>query len=1009
MRRVSFFMVILIFGIGLWLRKPESVLSVNEKLENNWSYERYSTPWVDSVFASLSLEERIAQLIMIDVSSDRDEGYMDHITRLVREYNIGGITFFKGGPLRQVFLTNRLQSQAKTPLFIAMDAEWGPAMRLDSLVSFPRKMTLGAIDDDFMIYQMGIEIGRQLKRLGVHISFAPVIDVNNNPANPVINFRAFGENRYSVAEKGIAYMHGLQDAGIIACAKHFPGHGDTDTDSHYALPFIRHPLEQIDSIHIFPFRKLINEGLNAIMVAHLEMPSLEAESGLASTLSYNIVTKLLKTEMGFGGLVITDALQMKGVSDYFEPGELALRALLAGNDILLIPGDVRAAVRTIKNAVLDEVVPEELVNYRCKKVLYYKEKAGLNNFRYIQPENLMDDLLTMQARKLNKQLAEASMTLVRNENNMIPVTGLDKKRIAALSIGAPPGNIFHKMLGNYAGVSYYGIDKYHSAQGASNIRKKLSEYELVIISVHNNSLFPSDNYGINGRTVDLVGSITAEQQVVLCIFANPYSLTMFGDAVLDADAVLVAYQEGQYFEEAAAQAVFGGIQTKGRLPVNAGTHFKAGLSIVSPASMRIRYGYPEETGIRSELLRRIDSLATEGIRKKAYPGCQIAVIKDGVMIYNKAFGFHTYDSIRPVSVNDIYDLASITKIAATTASIMHLADKGTIELNKPVTDYYPLLSNTDKENITVRQLLAHQGGFVSWIPFYRATMANGRYIHGIYNNNNSEGFSTKVANGLFINNNYRDTIFDQIFRSERITNASYRYSDLGFIIMAEMIEGLTNKRIDEFADSILYRPLGLSSMTYRPLLKFSKEQIVPSENDTKWRRQYIHGHVHDPTAAMLGGVSGHAGLFSNANDLATLMYVFLNEGSYGGKQYFDKKTIKEFTRLQYFFSENRRGLGFDKPSLRPDETSPACRSASPLSFGHSGFTGTLAWADPLENLVFVFLSNRTYPSSDNRLIIEKNIRTNIQQVVYDAIYYSRFLDGISYGNTIKNNFDSLNN
>lgn len=967
----------------------------------------FSTHWVDSVFATLSLEERIAQLIMIDVHSDGDEAYMNRIARLVMEHNIGGVTFFRGGPVRQALLTNRLQSQAKTPLFISMDAEWGPAMRLDSLTPFPRKMTLGAIEEDYLIYKTGAEIGRQLKRLGVHINFAPVIDVNNNHANPVINFRAFGDSRYRVSEKGIAYMHGLQDAGIIACAKHFPGHGDTDIDSHHALPLLQHPFAEIDSIHLFPFRNLINEGLQAVMVAHLETPSLEPTLGLASTLSHNIVTNLLQSEMGFSGLVITDALQMRGVSDRMQPGELALHALMAGNDILLIPGSVPAAIETIKSAVLDGVIPEELVNHKCKKVLFFKEKAGLNSFQYIPVEGLMDDLQSTDARILNKQLAEASITLLHNNNEVIPVMGLDNKRIAALAIGSDAGNTFHKMLSNHGAVSFYGIDKHHTRKGASNIREKLADYDMVIISVHNNSYFMTNNYGINGRTIDLVSSIAREQEVVLSIFANPYSLALFGDHILDVEAVLVAYEEGRYFEEAAAQAIFGGIQTQGRLPVNASGHFLAGLGIVSPSPMRIRFGYPEEVGVRSELLNRIDTIATTGIRAMAYPGCQVAVIKNGVMIYNKAFGHHTYDSIIPVSVTDIYDLASITKIAATTASMMHLVDKGTVELDKPVTDYYPSFSDTDKSVITLRQLLAHQGGFVSWIPFYRATIENGRYLEGIYNSRNTANFSTKVANRLFINNNYRDTIINQILQSERITNSRHRYSDLGFIIMAEMIEGLTGSSIDHFADSILFRPLGLSSMGYRPLLRFSQNCIVPTENDTKWRRQLVHGHVHDPAAAMLGGVSGHAGLFSNASDLARLMYVFINNGQYGGQQFFDPETIKEFTRTQYVFNENRRGLGFDKPSLRPDETSPACISASPFSFGHSGFTGTLAWADPLENVVFVFLSNRTFPNSNNRLIIENNIRTNIQQVVYDAIYYSRFLDKQNDGN-IKNNSNLIN-
>lgn len=953
--------------------------------------DRYSTPWVDSVFATLSLDQRIAQLIMVEVHSDRSEAYENEITRMIMQHNIGGVAFFKGTPTSQVRFTNRLQSQVQTPLFVAMDAEWGPAMRLDSTIAFPRQMALGAVQDDQLIYDMGVEIGRQLKRLGVHINFAPVVDVNNNADNPVINFRAFGECPEQVANKGIAYMLGMQDAGVIACAKHFPGHGDTSDDSHHTLPFLNQSREGLEETHIYPFRRLIDEGLQSIMIAHLEIPALEPRAGRPSSLSKNIVTDLLKRDLGFDGLVFTDGLQMRGVSDHFKPGELELQALLAGNDILLFPKSITAAKRTIKQAIDDGIISEELINLKCRKVLYYKQKAGLDDFKYIPGDELINDLNSPAAMLINKALAEAAVTLVRNEQNMVPVRGLQYQRIAALSIGDYSGNSFHRMLANYAPVSFYGIDKHHSPEGARRMLQKLESYDMIILSVHNNSFFPSRNYGINGRTVALVNKISKRHKVVLNLFANPYSLAFFEDNILHSDAVIIAYQDDLEFREAAAQAIFGGLKITGSLPVSSGNHFPEGHSIITAEPERIRFGFPEEAGIRAEYLDRIDSLATNGIRMQAYPGCQIAIIKDGIMIYNKAFGHHTYDSTRAVTNSDIYDLASITKIAATTASVMHLADQGIIDLDQPIGRYLTFLENSDKADIRLRHLLAHQARLFPWIPFFSSTMNNGRYLEGIYQNRQSGSYPVKVADNLFLNVAYRDTIFTQLINSDLLKKSEYRYSDLGFILLAELIETLTGQSIDAYVDHFLYQPLGLTTMGYLPLKRFDSDRITPSENDEIWRKQIVRGHVHDQTAAMLGGVSGHAGLFSNALDLAILMQMFLNNGSYGGEQLFSNETVKEFTRVQFFFNNNRRGLGFDKPQIKRDEPGPASQSASPLSFGHSGFTGTLAWADPVENLIFVFLSNRTYPDMNNRIIIEKNIRTSIQQAVYDAIYLSRII------------------
>lgn len=984
MRRFFLIFFPLVILIVIFPGLPAETYSGNER--NKAEYPPgYSTPWVDSVFASLDLEQRIAQLLMIRVHTDRDKEYYNEMVRLVRRYNLGGVAFFRGNPLEQLLLTNRMQSQAQTPLLVAIDAEWGLSMRLDSTIAFPRKMALGAIADERLIYNMGHEIGQQLKRLGVHISFAPVLDVNNNPDNPVINFRSFGERPQNVARKGLAYMQGLQDAGIIACGKHFPGHGDTDADSHHTLPLLNHTVEEIKAIHLYPFLQLINNGLHSVMIAHLEIPALEGEEGLAATLSHRIVTDLLKNEMGFEGLVITDALDMRGVSDYFEPGELELRALMAGNDILLLPADVPKAINTIKTSIRQGLIDEELVNRTCKKILYFKEMAGLHTFNYLMPDRLFEDLNNNMANMLKKQLTEASLTLVRNENNLIPVTDLSNKRIAALSVGEYPGNTFHQMLANYAPVSLYGIDKYHTPQRAYQMVQQLKEYDLVIVSVHNNSYFVRDDYGINGKTVGLIYSIARDNDVVLSLFANPYSIAFFDDEILSIESILVAHEEGQVFEEAAAQAIFGAFPLQGSLSVSAGNHFPAGKGLLSSPASRIRFGMPEETGIPAELLKDIDSMAIRGIKNRAYPGCQIAIIKDGVMIYNRSFGYHTYDILSPVLTTDIYDLASITKTAATTAAAMRLVDKGLLDIDKPLSHYLPWLTGTNKEHINLREMMAHQGRLASWIPFYRETMIEDQYAEGIYHWQRTGDYPVQVAHNLYISKGYQDTIYAQLAASELLEENSYTYSDLGFILMGDIIAQVTGMGIDRYIDREFIRPLGLSTMGYLPANRFSTRRIVPTENDTRWRKQVIHGHVHDPAAAMLGGVAGHAGLFSNATDLAIMMQLLLNEGSYGGEQYFNQETVNEFTSVQFLENNNRRALGFDKPGTGADRNRIPAPCASPASFGHTGFTGTMAWADPEENLVFVFLSNRTYPDQHNTTISRDSIRTNIHQAIYDAI------------------------
>jgi len=984
----------------------QSLTATNNKSKNNSInfYDKYSTPWVDSVFNSLTLEERIGQLLMIRVHtdqkvsqervhdvlinkilSDEELTYFDSIINLIEKYNVGGVAFFKGYPHRQVSKTNLFQKHTKVPLFIAMDAEWGLNMRLDSTIKFPYQMTLGAITDNDLIYNMGQEIGRQLRQIGVNINFAPVADVNSNPLNPVINFRSFGECRYNVAGKSVAYMRGMQDWGIIANAKHFPGHGDTYTDSHFTLPIIEHEHNLIDSIHLYPFKVLFDSGVKSIMTAHLHIPAYDDTKDLAATLSENVVTELLQNQLGFDGLIITDALDMRGVSDYFESGELELRALKAGNDILLLPEDVPAAIKRIKNAVKNNEISEAYVNKKCRKILFYKEQAGLNNFKPLPEKNIKKKLNTERSNILNKQLAENAITLVRNNDDIIPIREFNNKKIASLAIGNNEEtiNTFQKTLLNYYPVDIHRMPKNFSSSEARRMVNDLKEYDLVIISLHNNSRASRINYGINNNIIGIVNEISKNNKVVLNVFANPYSIGLFRN-LNDKEAVLVSYQDGDNFERASAEIIFGGLPAKGRLPVSINPLLPAGFGINTPDNFRVRFREPIKAGIYPGIEKTIDSIVNYGIKEKAYPGAQVVVIKDGNVIINKSYGHHRYDSLREVLNSDIYDLASLTKIASTTAAVMNLKSKGLIDIENTVGYYLPRFKNSEISDINLKEILAHQARFQSWIPFYLETIKDGKLDSLIYSNTLSDEYPVKVAENIYIHKSYSDSIFKKIKESPLISRKRYLYSDVGFYLLAEIIEEVSSLRLEEYVSKHFYNPMGLNTMTYNPLSKFEKSKIAPSENDTIFRNQILQGYVNDPGAAMLGGVAGHAGLFSNALDMAIMMQMFLQNGYYAGKQYIDKDIVKEFTSTQ--FSNNRRGLGFDKPCIDDNKNGfPTSDKASKYSFGHTGFTGTYAWADPKENLVYVFLSNRTYPDSSNRNIIELQIRTKIQEAIYKAI------------------------
>lgn len=941
--------------------------------------------WVDSVFNSLMPEERLAQLFMAPAWSNRDSVHLRELDSLVYKHKIGGLIFFQGGPVRQAVMSNYLQSRAKTPLLISMDCEWGLGMRLDSTIKFPRQMTFAAARNTDAVYEMGAEIARQFRRLGMHVNFAPDVDVNNNPLNPVIGSRSFGENKQRVAEMGIAYMKGLQDNGVLACAKHFPGHGDTDSDSHYTLPVIKKSTKSLDTLELAPFRELFDAGVGSVMVGHLFIPAYDTTKDRASTLSPKVVKTLLQDSLKYEGLIFTDAMNMKAVRDYYKNklDELNLQALLAGNDILLYAEDIPKSLDGIKKAIEKGLITQEEIDRRCRKILKVKAWAGLNKYQPVELKNLYEDLNPQKAQTLNHKIFSSALTLLSNKNNLLPLKNLDKLNIACVSVGDTTQNIFFKRANDYAPVKCFNIAPKADSLVYFKIRELIAGYNLVIVNIQNTNSLPLKNYGINQQTIKFINAINnGSRKVVVNIFGNPYALSRLPGAEF-ADAVLIAYEENNYALDYAAQLVFGGISAAGKLPVNINNLYKINEGLTT-SKIRLGYSVPEMLGYDSKQFDKIDSIALDGIARHAYPGCQILVAQKGKIIYRKNFGAHTYENnATPVSDNSIYDVASITKIAATLPVIMELDEKNKIALDEKISAWLPELKLTNKKDIVLREMLAHQSGLKAWIPFYRETYRNGKLDDFIYNTTQNETFPYRVAENLYIRKVYPDMIYTFINESE-MGKKEYVYSDLGYYYLKKIAEKFTDEPLDIYVKKNYYRKLGMSNTTYHPRNYFALEKLVPTEYDMSFRKQLLQGDVHDPGAAMLGGVGGHAGLFSNTNDLVKLMQLYLQMGEYGGERFFSEEVMKEYTRCQFCANGNRRGLGFDKPEPNGKQ-GPTCDCVSYLSFGHSGFTGTYAWSDPDKQTVYIFLSNRVYPDADNKKLIDLNIRTKIQEAIYEVV------------------------
>ena len=947
--------------------------------------------WVESRLAKMTLKEKIGQLFIHTVPLHDTEANRKNIRNAIKEYKIGGILFSDGKVVNQVTLTNYAQELADIPLMITFDGEWGLNMRLKEIPAFSRNRVMGCIQDNELLYEYGKEVARQFREIGVHVNFAPVADVDNNPLNPVINTRSFGGDVRNVTGKVIAYSRGLEDGGVLSVSKHFPGHGDTNVDSHKALPVLKFTRERLDSIEMYPFRKAIEAGLGGIMVGHLEIPALSKKP---SSLSPEILD-ILQEEFGFKGIAFTDALEMKGVSNNLN---VCAQALMAGNDMLLPPRNLKREMDGVLAAVKAGKLTEEYLTEKCRKVLTFKYALGLHEPPFIQLSGIEKRLNRPSTQDLRDRLEKAAVTVVGNEGGVLPMD-VDLKNTAILNIGkSSEGKIFHQQLNKYMKVDRILAHP----DSITTLSKRLAKYDRVIVTIH------TEKYAAYQGMLATLASKLPLSYVYFTPLKNIYRK---GVAWKKAASVILGHVGSATVQQFVAEVMMGREKATGRISVEVKDYRLPGEGVDLESTKKYR---PEDYGMDASVLSKVDEIALEGIKAKAYPGCQVLIMKDGLPVYDKCFGTFTYEDSKKVEPEHLYDIASLTKTTGTLLAVMKLYDEGKFGLTDPISKYVPAMKGSRKGRITIEDLLYHQSGLPGSHPFYREAINDSSYTGGFFKGRidanhhlrvdrrlyvvddfkykdeylssaSSEDYPLQVAENLFVSPSFPEKILEMIASDKvPLRDRRYRYSCLNFVLLKEMVEQISGMPMDEYLEKEFYAPMGMKSTLYNPLRRFQPEQIVPTiQKDYLRGRKELRGYVHDEIAAFMGGVSGNAGLFSNARDVAKVYQMLADGGQYGGKRYLSLETCQLFMNKKSRIS--RRTLGFDKPEPTPGK-GPCADEAPKEVVGHTGFTGTCAWADPKNGLVFVFISNRIYPRPfDHKGLMTLKIRPRIQQLMYQAL------------------------
>lgn len=982
MKQRMYFPLVIFFTAGISLF---SIRALNAQTK-----QQSARDWADSVFRTLQPEEKIAQLMIVRAHSNLGAKHVQSVEALIKQYNVGGLCFFQGGPDRQAVLTNRYQQLAKTPLLVTIDGEWGLGMRLDSVKNLPRQLMLGALPDAALVYRYGQVVAAQCKRMGIHVNYAPVVDVNNNPNNPVINDRAFGEDKYKVSAFGIQYMRGMEDTGVMACAKHFPGHGDTETDSHYDLPVIQKTRAQLDALELYPFQELFKAQVGSVMIGHLYIPSIDNTRNLATSLSKNNVTKLLREEMKYEGIAFTDALEMQGVKKFFPGGKAAVQALIAGNDLLCLPEDVPAAIAQVKKAIRKRKLSWKDIDTKVKRVLEAKYHYGLSEQKSIATENLVADL-NRYTEVLHRDIALQAITLAANDQQRLPLSPAtfqfiaqntkSPQRIAYVAMGVTSDNAITQRMRKELNADVYFFSYREDAGRIATLLAQLSKYQQVVVGMHGYSRRPQRNFGLSTPAIDFANALLQQPGSILMLFGNPYALQNF----CKADNVLVAYEDDAIIQAAAFDVLTGKVLPLGKLPVSACERFPSGTGL-SYRSLLPQRAF-DLNQQQAAHVASIDSIMQDAIAKQAFPGAVVMAVKDGNVVFEKAYGHTRYDQAQPMQKHMVFDMASVTKICATTVAVMKLFEAGKIRLDAKLGDYLPWLQQSDKAALRIDDVLLHQAGLKAWIPFFRETIdtTTGVPKPGYFSKVRNEHYTVRVADEMYMRNDWVDTMYRRMLQSELGAQGKYVYSDNDFIFLGKIVEQLTGKSLDEYVRKEVYEPLGLIATGFQPRNHIPLNQIVPTEYEKLFRLQQLHGDVHDPGAAMFGGIAGHAGLFSNAYEMAVMMQMLCNGGSIGTVKLLKPETVKLFT--QYGSAISRRGLGFDKPEKNNASRAEPypCLSASADAFGHTGYTGTGVWADPKHGLVFIFLSNRVFPEGGtNTKLLQINVRGKVHALLYQA-------------------------
>lgn len=908
--------------------------------------------WVESTLENLTLAEKCGQMIMPWVNAEfmnEDDKKFKRLEHLVKDLKVGGFIFFEGNILNQVFLTNKMQELSEIPLLISSDFERGLGMRLKDATEFPYNMAVAAANDLNLTYQMGRVVSVEARALGVHQNYAPTADINENSRNPIINIRAYSEDRDLTVKHTLAFIAGSSEEGTITTVKHFPGHGATDVDSHTDLPLLTHTKEIFESVDLVPFREAIKAGVKSVMVGHLEVPAYEVSPGLPASLSEPIISGLLKKDMGFTGLVVTDAMNMSGVTKYYKADLAAVMAVKAGNDILLFPPDEGISLNGLVKAVESGEISQDRIDYSVRKILAAKRSMNLHNTRFVDLANLDHVLNKKSHKRLAQLIADKSITLVKNNENLIPV---DPQQYRSPSV------IFLSDVRNP--VSYpmkdYLKEKFRNMKFTTLGRKsKVAEYKSALALAGRSDLVlvpifakvrASGTIQLPANHTHLVKELsTLDIPVVFMSMGNPYMMSEFPEVPV----YLCSYGDPDVSQRAMVKAISGETDITGKLPINIPeTQYTVGSGIMVKKNV---LNVTEDQENSAYDFSKVDSVIAEGVIDSAYPGAVLFFGHENNLIYQKAFGKYTYEqNAQMMSTDAIFDMASVSKVVGTTTAAMLLYDEGKLDLNARVASYLPEFGNNGKDIITVRNLLVHNAGLPAWKPFYKE-------------------FSTA------------DEVLNAIMKTELEypVGSKFVYSDLGMITLQKIIERISGERLDRFLKTRVFDKLGMKRTMYNPPPELWY-YCVPTEKDTYWRMNTMKGKVHDETAYMLNGVAGHAGLFSTAGDLSIFLQMMLQKGKYDDIQLIKESTVEEWTKKQS--DQSSRGLGWDTKS---ESGSSAGKLFSANSFGHTGFTGTSVWVDKDSKLFVVLLTNRVHPTRDNSKL--SKYRPRIHDEIVRSIMY----------------------